>query len=92
MAAVEVNFLPVDRCGVVIPACRLLPKGLWLTPADQVVQVEHVQIVEGLLAVPASEDVEVVADFVAGVGCTAARRVILGHRGEPSHLQIKFIT
>jgi hypothetical protein len=35
------------------------------------VQVEHVEIIQGLLAIPAAKDVKEVAHLVAGVRCPA---------------------
>ena len=35
------------------------------------VQVEHVEIIQGLLAIPAAKDVQEVAHLVAGVRCPA---------------------
>ena len=88
MPTVEIYFLAVDCSGVIVSTGRLLTESLRFAPTDQVVQVEHVQIVQGFLAVPSAEDVKVVADFVAGVGRTATGWVVLRDGGEPSHFVI----
>jgi len=65
MAAMEVNFVAIHSCGVVVTAGRLGTKCLWLRAADKVVEVEDIQIVQGFFTIPSTEDVKLVAYFVA---------------------------
>ena len=60
VTAMKVYFVAVDCCGVVVPARWLLAECLRLAPADEVVEVQHVQIVQRLLTIPSTEDVKVV--------------------------------
>ena len=60
MAAMKVDFITVDSCGVIVPTGWLLAKCFRLTPADQVVEVQHVEVVKCFLSVPSPEDVKVV--------------------------------
>ena len=60
MAAMKVDFITVDSCGVIVPAGWLLAKCFGLAPADQVVEVQHVEVVKRFLSVPSPEDVKVV--------------------------------
>ena len=64
MAAMEVNFLTIDCSGMIVATSRLLTKSFRLTAADKVVQVEHIEVVESFLAIPASKNVQIVAHFV----------------------------
>ena len=92
MTTVEIYFIPIDGCGVIVPAGWLLAKSLRLTAADQVVKVKDVEVIESFLTVPASKDVQVVGHFVAGVGCSATRWIVLRDRCEPRHAFSKFLT
>ena len=71
MTAMEVNFFSIDGCSVIIATGRLLTKSFRFASANQVVQIKYIEVIECLLTVPASKDVQIVADFVAGV-CRAA--------------------
>ena len=88
VATMEVDFLTVHRSRVIVATRGFLTEGLGLAAADQIVEVQHVEVVQSLLTVPATEDVQVVADFVAGVRSPARGRVVLGNGREPSHLSL----
>jgi hypothetical protein len=60
VASMEVNFITVDSRRVIVPTCRLLTKGFWFTPANKIVEVQHIEVIEGLLAIPTSKDVQIV--------------------------------
>ena len=60
MTPVEVNFVSVDSGRVVVATGRLWSEGFWLTTAHQVVQIEHIKVIECLFAVPATKNVELV--------------------------------
>lgn len=60
MAAMKVDFITVDSCGVIVPTGWLLPKCFRLAPAYQIVEVQHVEVVKRFLSIPSSEDVKVV--------------------------------
>jgi len=85
VASVEVNFINVDGGRVIVAACWLLPVGLWFASADELVEVEHVEVIESFLSIPASEDVKIVSDFVTRVCCSATRRIVLRNRRIPGH-------
>ncbi len=78
MTAVEIYFITIDSSCVVISTSRFGAKSLGFTSADQIVEVEYIQIIECLLSVPTAEDVQEVTDFVAGVSGPTTRWVILG--------------
>ena len=85
MPAMEVYFLSINCGSVIISGSRLLTKSFRFRSANEIVQVENVQIIESLFTVPPSEDVQIIADLVAGVGSSAARWIILRHGSKPSH-------
>ena len=60
VTAMKVYFVTVDCCGVVIPARWLLAECFRLAPADKVVEVQYVQVIQRLLTIPSPEDVKVV--------------------------------
>ena len=60
VTAMKVYFVTVDCCGVVIPARWLLAECFRLAPADEVVEVQYVQVIQCLLTIPSPEDVKVV--------------------------------
>ena len=64
MTSMEVNFFTVDSSGVIVATCGFLTKCFWLTAANKIVKVENIQVIECLLAVPAAEDVQIIANFV----------------------------
>ncbi len=89
VTAVEVNFVAVDSSGVVVTASWLWTKSLRFTPTNQIVKVKHVKVVESLFAVPTSENIKEVPNFVARVSGPATGWVVLGKWSIPSHFQIK---
>ena len=60
VTAMKVYFVTVDCCGVVIPARWLLAECFRLASADEIVEVQYVQVVQRLLTIPSPEDVKVV--------------------------------
>lgn len=88
MAAMEEYFVADNSGGVVIPSCGLDSVSVsivsFVNKALRVpahfIDVEDVEVVEGALAVPASEDIEAVAHLVAGVGSAVAWliKILLG--------------
>ena len=86
MTTMEVDFLSVHCRSMIVATRGFLTKSLGLASADEIVQVEYVKVIKSLLTVPTTEDVQIVADLVARVGCPAGRWIVLGHRGEPSHI------
>ena len=65
MTAVKVNFVAVDRCSVVVTASWLRSKSLRLATTNQIVKIEHIEVVKSLFAVPTSKNIQEVANFVA---------------------------
>lgn len=45
MAAMEVNFVAIYCCRMVVATGRFGTEGLWLRPTDKVVKVQYIQIV-----------------------------------------------
>ena len=64
MAAMEVYFFAIDSCGMIIATGRLLTKSFRLAPANQIVQIKHIKVIECFFAIPATENVQIVAHFV----------------------------
>ena len=87
MTTVEVNFLTIYSSGVVITTGWLLAKSFRLTAANQVVQIQDIEVIQSLLTIPSAEDVQVVAYFVARVGSSARWWIVLRYRREPGHFK-----
>ena len=64
MAAMEVYFFAIDSSRMIVATSWLLAKSLRLTPANQVVQIKHIQVVECFFAIPATKNIQIVAHFV----------------------------
>ena len=65
MTAVKVDFVAVDSTSVVVAASWLRSKSLRLAATNQIVKIEHIEVVKSLFAVPTSENIQEVANFVA---------------------------
>ena len=84
MTSVEVDFVTVHRGRMIVPASGYWPEGLRLRPIDsnitieklaipdQAVKVQYVQVIQRILPVPPSENVQAVVYFVAGVCSSGA--------------------
>ena len=85
MAAMEVNFVTINRSCMIIATGWFGSKGFWFRAAHEVVQIEDVEVVQGFFTVPSSENVQLIAYFVTRVGSAARRRIILRNGCVPSH-------
>lgn len=65
MTAVKVDFVSVDSSSVVVAASWLRSKSLRLATTNQIVKIENIEVVKSLFAVPTSENIQEVANFVA---------------------------
>ena len=73
MTSVEVDVVTDNSRRMVVPASWPGPFGFRFIP-DQLVYIEHIEVVESLFAIPPAEDVEEGAHLVTAVGCSIARR------------------
>jgi hypothetical protein len=65
VTAVKVDFVSVDSSSVVVAASWLRSKSLRLAATNQIVKIEHIEVVKSLFTVPTSENIQEVANFVA---------------------------
>jgi len=65
VTAVKVDFVAVDSSSVVVAASWLRSKSLGLAATNQIVKIKHIEVVKSFFAVPTSENIQKVANFIA---------------------------